>query len=95
MNIWVNYNNNWNTERGIEILNSLTRRRKLDQVGYQIPWKMSKYPAAEWQDRFASIHAFLCPEFNFLTVIFMTKIIENMMPYGNFSFDEQKCNILG
>ena len=31
MNIWVNYYNNWNAEREIEILNTLIRRRILDQ----------------------------------------------------------------
>ena len=76
--IWVYYNENWKTERGTKILNTLLKRRKLDQVGYQVPWIMKRYPEAEWKEREKTCeYKCLCPNFKF-DPFFIMKIIENM-----------------
>ena len=45
--IWVHFDKTWDVDRGIKILNELPIHRKLDKVGYQIPWTALEYSACE------------------------------------------------
>ena len=58
--------NDWDVKRGQKILNKLVKRRKLDQVGYQLLWVILKYPAEDWEHRKKICeYNCLCINFNF------------------------------
>ena len=76
--IWVHYDNNWNAERGLKVLNRLVKPQKLDQVGYQLPRQKHVYPAEDWEHKkFTCEYSCLCLTFNF---------------DHNFDFDHWNCH---
>ena len=66
MTIWRHYDNNWNAETGLKILNRLVKRQKLDQVGYQLLWQKQMYTAEHWKHKkFICKCSCFCLTFNF------------------------------
>ena len=52
--VWVYYDNDddWDNDRGKNILASLTKQLKLHLVGYKLDTiEVAKYPGASWEDR--------------------------------------------
>ena len=51
MSIWVHFDENWDKDRSLKYLNELVSGRKLEIIGYKLPWQIREYKVADWDEK--------------------------------------------